>query len=313
MIVPETAAADWRLAGVLARLGLIAPVAAAAAGKALALTLGPLRRSTWPDVAWRASRLTDDGFPVEFSWSSRDAAVRWTAEVAGPEVAEADRLDLSLARVEALQGIAAECPADIRRWFAALAPQYRFGCWLGGRHDALGARTKLYIEVPARLDPDAISAPITAAVGKSVRWRMVGWDPQTGQREYYGRLALDEMHQPAVIARQLGFAEPDHLTAALARLLVARSGCSRPLGSESGISVALSPAGDPVALCWFAPARLIHPQPASVFTRICDAADGMDRSILDALTNKGKAGRIGMVGAGITAQGKIWYQANCRP
>ena len=308
----NAAAADRRVASVLARLGQIAPAATAAAARALTRVLGPVRRSAWPDVAWRASRLTDDGFPVEFSWSSRDAAVRWTAEVAGPETPDADRLDLALAQIETLQGVPPNCPAEIGAYFAAVTPQYRFGCWLGGRHDAFGTRTKLYIELPAGVQPDVVSAPITAALGKSVLWRMVGWDPQTGQREFYGRLAFDEVHQPAVIARRLGFAQPERLTAAIARLLVSRRHCTRPLGAESGVSVALSAAGDPVALCWFAPARLIHPVASGVYSRICDAADDMDTSILNALADQGTTGRIGLVGTGITAQGNTWHQAGCR-
>src|SRR6266487_6459796 len=46
--------------------------------------------SKWREVAWSFSRLTGDGFPIEFTLSSLDATVRYTAEVAGPEVAEVE-------------------------------------------------------------------------------------------------------------------------------------------------------------------------------------------------------------------------------
>jgi len=306
-------AADQRIASVLARLGQIAPSASLAAGMALNRALGPLRKSIWPQVAWQASRLTDDGFPVEFSWSSRDAAVRWTAEVAGPEIPEADRLDLALALVETLQGIRPDCPTDISALFAAITPPYRFGCWLGGRHDANGSRTKLYIELPDGVQPDLVAVTVAVAVGKQCRWRMVGWDTQSGYREFYSRIAFHDASQPALIARKLGFIAPHRLTESIQRLLTSRQDCARPLGSESGLSITLSPDGEPLALCWFGPSHLVHPVSSRVRSRICASARTMNTSMLNALVSDDGTGRIGLVGAGISADGTTWYQAGCRP
>ncbi len=305
-------AAEWRLAGALARLGSIDSVAAASAAAALRLVLAPLRRSNWPDVAWQNSRLTDDGFPVEFSWSSRDASLRWTAEVAGPELPDENRLDVALATVEMLQGNRLDCPSDIRAMFRAITPPHRFGCWLGGRHNALGTHTKIYIELPADL-PLAPDMAVLSAFGKRVRWRMLGWDPQTNRRELYGRLPMSDLHEPAVLAQTLGFVMPQRLTDAMTRLLSFRSAARRPLGSESGLSVALSATGTPEALCWFGPARLVHPAPGEVQARLCRAAQGHDTAILTALATPDSPGRIGLVGAGLSALGATWFQAGWRP
>ena len=50
----------------------------------LADTLAPITHSVWPEISHRLSLLTNTGIPVEFSWSTRHTALRWTAEVAGP-------------------------------------------------------------------------------------------------------------------------------------------------------------------------------------------------------------------------------------
>jgi hypothetical protein len=307
------ASADHRLAATLSRLSQVAPAASAAAGAALSLALAPLHRSAWPDVVWQASRLTDDGFPVEFSWSSREAAVRWTAEVAGPEVSDQGRLDLALALVSKLRGTAVVCPDDIRASFTAVKPPYRFGCWLGARHDALETRTKIYVELPTNHAPEPITTLVKSAIGKSISWRMLGWDPQTGRRELYGRLPLTDLHEPAVLAKKLGLVGSSRLTEALGLLLASRRSGQRPLGSESGLSIALSPTGKTEALCWFGPARLIHPAPSQIYARICAVAQNLDTSILTALAANDVLGRIGLVGAGLTADGETWYHAGWRP
>lgn len=74
-IAPEAAPLD----AALTRLRPVVPHAARQARKALGAALDGMRRSRWPEVAWKASSLTNTGFPVEMSWSSRDSSVRWTS------------------------------------------------------------------------------------------------------------------------------------------------------------------------------------------------------------------------------------------
>src|SRR6266436_5898161 len=71
--------------------------------RALAEILQWTVSSKWPEVAWSFSRLTGDGFPLEFTLSSLDATVRYTAEVAGPEVAEVERLPCALELIDRLE------------------------------------------------------------------------------------------------------------------------------------------------------------------------------------------------------------------
>ena len=61
----------------LSRLRGVVPDATDEATAWLEHVLAPLAASQWPEAAWRFSRLTNTGMPVEFAWSSRDAAVRW--------------------------------------------------------------------------------------------------------------------------------------------------------------------------------------------------------------------------------------------
>ena len=76
----------------LARLAGPLPQAAAMAGTSLRRVLSPVGHSLWPEMAWRFSRLTASGMPVEFAWRSLETAVRWTAEAAPPESDERARL-----------------------------------------------------------------------------------------------------------------------------------------------------------------------------------------------------------------------------
>ena len=65
------------------------PGATAAAAVALREALAGIRTSSWPEVAWPFSRITGDGYPVEFTFSSHDGALRYTTEVGGPEMGHA--------------------------------------------------------------------------------------------------------------------------------------------------------------------------------------------------------------------------------
>jgi hypothetical protein len=141
--------------------------------------------SAWPDVVWRFSGLNTDGSPVEFAFSSADDKLRYTTEVAGPELDTHERLgaayDLILRlhhppppaeRVEFWRSIQAGCPL-------------RWGAWLGIRHDGLAERAKLYVEVPgeARNGETAIVRPLVPGS----QLVMIGYDPELKAEEHYFR------------------------------------------------------------------------------------------------------------------------------
>jgi len=144
----------------------------------LPAALEPLAQSMWPDVAWRFSRLTADGCPIEIGFSSDVASVRATFEVAGPEHLNHDRIDAACGLLRKL-GLATPDPGLVSHWRAMQAPaELRWGCWLGLRRDGGALRGKLYVEAP-RDHP----APWAGALSK-----MIGYDPQTGVSEHYAAL-----------------------------------------------------------------------------------------------------------------------------
>lgn len=284
---------QMRLDRALARLQTVLPSAAGRAKAALAETLGGVRRSSWPEVAWRASSLTDDGFPVEFSWSSRGRAVRWTAEAVGPETPECDRLTEVLRRFEHLSGRSLEhaLPAN---------PGRRFGAWLGGRHDEFGEDTyKVYAEAEAP-PAGAVTAFLVAEadLARRLRIRMVGAEAG-GPLELYARAEkLDVLALRRFFGRDFDRVEPT--LSALAGQRIPHTG---------GVSLALLN-GETMARFWFAPSQLICGGAGRVAERLkaASVALGVDASIRRALE-----GRHGMIGVGVTAGGEVRLQVGVRP
>jgi hypothetical protein len=308
-----------RIGRPLDRLAARAPIAAAAARRALAAVLAPVAASKWPEVAWRASALTDDGFPAEFAWSSRDASVRWTAEVAAPETPQAERLELARKALQALLGAAGPAGLEpLSHGWAQAQPHdlLRFGAWIGGRHGASGDRYKIYIERP-QLARDAARqlSDLEEALSRRVVWRMAGAEtPGTGF-EVYGRT---EQQTLAGMRRALQWAGLEcfpQIEAALQALCWRPAG-ERPLGKTSGISVSFDKNG-PAALTWFAPARAAGRSTAEVASAVRAAAAlcGGDTGLLDALLDDPvhPLGKIGMVGLGAARDGTTWIQASWRP
>ncbi|MEZ0073236.1 hypothetical protein [Planotetraspora sp. GP83] len=94
--------------------------------------VGRLEAGPWPEVAARWSRLTPSGFPVELTVGAADGCLRWTVEVAGPEVADSRRLPLAAALLAAWgQAPDPALAEELRR--AQVGVELRFGAWLGGR------------------------------------------------------------------------------------------------------------------------------------------------------------------------------------
>jgi hypothetical protein len=131
-----------------------------ATGRA-SLALRVLLRCSYPSRSantWNFSRLTGDGFPVEFSFTTGDTHLRYTADPGGRDLPAEERLGTAIALVAELGG----SPADPRvlSYLAACqqerAGELRYGAWVGGRHPVLPAglhqasqdRFKLYAEVP---------------------------------------------------------------------------------------------------------------------------------------------------------------------
>jgi hypothetical protein len=169
----------------------------------LATCLEPLRTSCWPELAWRASRLTLDGCPVEFAFSNRDDLLRITLEPAGPECEESCKLDRALHLLETLGG--ADVPAaSIDHWRAVQRnARLRWGAWVGLREKNARLSAKLYVEIPG----DAHRcADWTGSLNALTQ--MIGYEPGSRRLELYCALPEATTGQLAHLLARSGVGEP---------------------------------------------------------------------------------------------------------
>jgi diadenosine tetraphosphatase ApaH/serine/threonine PP2A family protein phosphatase len=147
--------------------------------------------SKWPEVIWSFSRLTGDGFPLEFTLSSLDTTVRYTAEVAGPEAAELERLPRALELVDRLGGVVPAAHITRLLHQVQAAGPLSYGAWIGGRHDHFGDRFKVYVEVPRtgmreaqQLIREIISDQPLPNLSNP-EFRLIGYEPRETRFECY--------------------------------------------------------------------------------------------------------------------------------
>ncbi len=301
---PQPLHAPAAVLDTLSRLRTIAPDATDEAAAWLERVLAPLTASQWPEAAWRFSRLTNTGMPVEFAWSSREAAVRWTAEVAAPETADAERLALAAAWLD--------WPLDLQPWLSMQrSKKLKYGAWIGARHSPANAHkplsTKLYVEVPSGATlPGRDAHPLLRS--EMLIWRMIGLNAD-GSREYYARgPELDLQCIDAMAKRVCG--DGTALTA-LATTLTGGHELPRP----SGISLTLASDDTPLALTWFTFAKAIFRDDAAVSAWLRNQSQGTPAQVYAALAAGASDGhwRHGMIGAGIDAHGASWVQCGLRP
>lgn len=307
-IAPEAAPLDRAFA----RLRPLAPDAVRRAARGLGAALEGLGRSCWPEIAWRASPLTNTGYPVEMSWSSRDTGLRWTAEAAGPEMPEAARLN---AAVGVLTGLGAEI--TLPDW---LTPhpgrRLRFGAWLGGRHDAERDRYKLYIDMAgADLPGDLLRSVNHWAVPARILWRMGGLDAAGGGMELYGRLHRPEIWEVERLLSRCGGDASAVID--LAATLSGSSGSEYLLPGTAGLSLAAMSDGRH-AVSFFVQSGPLIGGDAAVAGKIRKLAHrhGWDTALYEALLGDkapGRPGRHGIIGFGAAAGGRPWMQVGIRP
>ena len=285
----------------LARVAVAAPALAARAGAAIRAATAPLSATCWPELATGFSRLTNTGYPLEFAWCSRDAELRWTAELAPPEVPHVRRLDLALRAA----GIGLEEAGPWRE--AQQSRVLRYGAWLGVRHRPDGDARKAYAELPACLPPAWAAHPLLRST--LLAWRMAGLGAD-GSVEFYARGAeLDAAMLRG--AEAAAFGGEGRLVAA-ARALLGRDELPRP----SGLSLAFDRGGMPKALAWFVFAKAVFRDDAACGAALARMARGeAERCLLAALAGGQGDGRWrhGMLGLVLGREGEVWLQAGIRP
>ena len=270
------------IARLLAVLGQTAPAPTARAGAALHRLLWEVYESPLPEFAWHTSDLTGDGFPLEFTFTSADAAVRYTAEVAAPTLAAEARRAIALALVARLGGQA--IPLKVANTLQALqagataSKGLHFGAWVGGRHTGLSAasdRFKLYLEVPeskGRLPfPPSLPKPVPHLSDRQLQLRIYGYEPTTGTHECYYRVVHMMSYHVYHLLRQV---ELGHRTRELLNLI--QEAYSRPLrdklpGGSAGLSFSYGP-GRPVVFTLFLFARALWGGDCHILQRLTTLA-----------------------------------------
>jgi hypothetical protein len=280
--------------------------------RALLEALRPVMVSAWPEVRWRFGRLTATGYPVELAWASRDPALRWTCEVAGPETPEADRLALAAQAAE----------VEVAPWAAVQrGRRLRYGAWLGVRQLDGVRRAKVYLELPTGdLAPGrwAEAGRDMARRVLDLTWRMTAVNDD-GSVELYARVPELSWAQLGAAARLVGDHGP---LVDLVQELIRRpySRWDADLPRPSGLSLVLSPSGTPLALSWFTVAKWVWTNDAAVSAAVLRTTTLVvhrkaSRGLYRALSSGPDDGRWrhGMVGVGVDMAGGTWLQAGLRP
>lgn len=291
----------------LDRLVPLLPEAVVAGRAALAQRLGVVGRSAWPEVAWRFSRLTNTGMPVEFAWSSREAALRCTMEVAPPETPDHERLALAARLLDWETD-----PELLYAPWQALQQghELRFGAWLGARFSSDGSTTKLYIDLPP-----AAKLPVAEAHpwlhSRTLHWRMAGLNSNRSLELYAQCADLDRERLLDLCQNFLGRADTG--TALAPHLVLLCSGQDLP--RPSGLSLLFDHEMRPRALTWFCFAKALFRDDAQVSRTLLSAVDAEPARVYAALAGGPHDGRWrhGMVGAGVDAGGATWLQCGLRP
>jgi hypothetical protein len=182
--------------------------------------LAGVHESIWPEVAWRFSRITGDGFPVELTFSSADDGIRYTTEIGGPEMPTSARVAAAQRWTkgpgdEGTKGRGDDRPGVGAALVAARRPgtkgrgdegtrgpgdqgtkgpgdqgttgrgdeidaQLRWGAWGGGFHDGVVNRRKMYVETTS-------GTPAWSWLPCRSTLRFVGMTKGSNDREYYFR------------------------------------------------------------------------------------------------------------------------------
>ncbi|HTE24175.1 hypothetical protein [Flavitalea sp.] len=289
--------------------------------------LWPLQESIWPEIKYSFSRLTGDGFPVEFTFSSVTNAISYTTEIAGPETGEAKKIEIASALLQRKSN--ALPPVSISTTISKLVqqPTLTYGAWMAGRHDnGKTDRFKTYLEVTEtcaeigasflqRFLPD-----FSVMKRQHFSLRMLSAN-STGKIEYYFRLSSIDVWQLLYLMRCLGFAEQGKELLEFVGLLSKRKFDKSFIGDSLGFSVALDEVGLPEAITIFTfNYKVFEPGDPCIRNSLLRYSDwfgwdfGIYAQITEPLANKtGRLTNHGLVAFTITPDGKKIFQIGLRP
>lgn len=179
-----------------------APASVQEAGAVLQILLREIYDSPEP-AAWHFSRLTGDGFPVEFAFTTTDVDIRYTAEIADLRIPADERLVLACQRLRLLGQ--PEIPASLLELLSQAQKDkvLSYGAWVGGRHSPQGNTFKLYTELPEmaleHYQPllESLQIPWPHLADRPLSPRMFGYNLTSGRVEVYYRVPKLEVYHLA--------------------------------------------------------------------------------------------------------------------
>lgn len=235
------------LAALLDTLAIEAPDEVARGRAALERALAWTGTTAWGEVAWIFSDLAC-GAPVELVWRPGRPGLFWTAEPAAPEWPTPRRVVRALALAR-LMGARFDRRAVALVRAALATSDAPWPIWLGGRHDSSGDAAKLYALTGPAAPLDPALAGVAALLRPECRVVMLGLSSDGG-RELYWRQPSREPGDRWRLARDAKIAP---LAANLDSALIdwTGHGLDAENGGRFGLSVKLSPAGEPEALSAF--------------------------------------------------------------
>ena len=241
------------LSSVLDVLALEAPGEVARGRAALKQVLGWTNTSSWSEVAWSFSDLAA-GSPLELVWRPGRPGLFWTAEPAPPEWSTPRRAKRALALARAFGSRFS--PGQVCK-FRDLSSSSKapWPIWLGGRHDATGEETKLYVLAGSAPLGDYLHGPTAALRRPGDQMIMLGLSPDGG-REFYWRRPSPQPGDCWSMSRDSRLAPfVSRLDAALCEW-TSRGLDGIDLG-QIGLSLKLSAKGEPEALAAFLRVRQV--------------------------------------------------------
>jgi hypothetical protein len=201
-----------------------------------------------PDFA--GSRLTGDGFPVEFATSHAETALRVTIEPGARTLSSTGRRALALRLVEeidtaALAHLTAETLSHLE-----MAQGCAYGAWIGLRLGAARPAAKLYLEVPEAVSANALGLRMPQLARSNVCLRMLGYS--SAGEEYYLRIPSLQREELAAVLNPAGLSDRAAPTLDMLEQLYGHRLDGRLPGPSVGVSYTVSASAPKVALYFFA-------------------------------------------------------------
>ncbi|NEP26035.1 hypothetical protein [Moorena sp. SIO3I6] len=275
----------------LAIAGEYQPQAIERARAAIALLLG--FRAHSEAMAYVDSPLTMSGFPVEIAFSSADSSFRYTIDPGPMEhgpMARLDDAEVLFARLGSPP--LATYVIDLVRQFQT-GHNLRYGVFIGGRHNEMSDRYKLYLEVPEsaakaaeKFATELLDRP-RALPNRQQRIEMIGVDPYANRIEVYARIEHMMTHEiSALLWRADLMSRQGELVALLSESYPFSISRELP-GSVFGFSYSVPTQGNgPIAFTLYTYARTMFGNDGNSRKKILELGrrKGWDFSFYDRLT-----------------------------